>query len=152
MPKKAHILVLNNDNDFLDLMKVLLAEEGYSAETRKVWDNAYEVVKRSMPDLVILDVLLDVAGRGFQLIDLLTLDPATRSIPLIVASTSTHQLHERTEAFTAMGIPVIGKPFDLETLLELIRRTLKAGTREAIREEGFGGPVEENGVVKSGPS
>ena len=151
MPRRPRILVLNNDSDFLDLMKELLADEGYESETRKVWDDAYDVVKRMKPDLVILDVLLDIAGRGFQLIDLLTLDPATRSMPLIVASTSTAQLHERTEAFTAMGIPVIGKPFDLETLLGIIRRSLAAGTREAIREEGLGGPVEENGVLK-GPS
>ena len=144
MPKqKQKILVLNNDSDFLDLMKQLLEEEGYDVDTRKVWDKAYEVVKMERPDLVILDVLLDIERRGFQLIDLLTLDPRTREIPLVVASTGTSHLHERREAFTNMGIPVINKPFDLDTLLELIQRSLSAGSRGAIREQGFGGPVEE---------
>jgi CheY-like chemotaxis protein len=140
--KKQRILVLNNDSDFLDLMRQLLDEEGFDVETRKVWDKAYDVVKDTSPDLVILDVLLDLERRGFQLIDLLTLDPKTRDIPLIVASTATIQLHERREAFSTMGIPVISKPFDLDTLLELIRRSLSAGSRDAIREQGFGGPVE----------
>lgn len=143
MPKKKQrVLVLNNDSDFLDLMKQLLEEEGFDVETRKVWDKAYDVVKDSKPELVILDVLLDLERRGFQLIDLLTLDPETREIPLIVASTATMQLHERRDAFSSMGIPVISKPFDLDTLLDLIRRSLSAGSREAIRQQGFGGPVE----------
>jgi CheY-like chemotaxis protein len=140
--KKQRVLVLNNDSDFLDLMKQLLEEEGFDVETRKVWDKAYDVVKDSKPELVILDVLLDLERRGFQLIDLLTLDPETREIPLIVASTATMQLHERRDAFSSMGIPVISKPFDLDTLLDLIRRSLSAGSREAIRQQGFGGPVE----------
>lgn len=143
MARKQKILVLNNDSDFLDLMKELLDEEGYAVETRKVWDKAYDVVKEMRPDLVILDVLLDIERRGFQLIDLLTLDPKTREIPLIVASTSTVQLHERRDAFASMGIPMISKPFDLDTLLDLIRRSLSAGSREVIREQGFGGPLIE---------
>lgn len=139
----AKILVLNNDSAFLDLMKVVLGDEGYAVEVRKVWDDAYNVVKEEKPDLIILDVLLDTDGRGFELIDLLTLDRETRSTPVVIASTSTTQLHERMDAFTKMGIPVIGKPFDLDTLLDVVRRALAAGTRDEAHRAGLGGPVEE---------
>ena len=149
VPSPAKILVLNNDNAFLDVMKLVLSDEGYDVEVRKVWDDAYNVVKRVSPDLIILDVLLDNAGKGFELVDLLTLDPQTRSTPIVIASTNTHQLRERTEAFTTMGIPVIGKPFDLDTLLTVVRRALLARTREGAHAIGLGGPVDSADVASN---
>lgn len=146
MAQRPKILVLNNDSAFLDLMKEVLGDEGLDVVLRKVWDDAYNTVKTTKPDLIILDVLLDNVGKGFELIDLLTLDPATRSTPVVIASTSTKQLHERMDAFTTMGIPVIGKPFDLDMLLGVIRRALDAGTREQVQQIGLGGPVDESGV------
>ena len=146
MAQRPKILVLNNDSAFLDLMKEVLGDEGFDVVLRKVWDDAYHTVKTVKPDLIILDVLLDNVGRGFELIDLLTLDPTTRSTPVVIASTSTKQLHERMDAFTTMGIPVIGKPFDLDMLLGIIRRSLEAGTRERVHQIGLGGPVDESGV------
>ena len=146
MGHRPKIIVLNNDSAFLDLMKEVLGDEGMDVVLRKVWDDAYNTVKNAKPDLIILDVLLDNEGKGFELIDLLTLDPATRSTPVVIASTSTKQLHERMDAFTTMGIPVIGKPFDLDTLLGIIRRALHAGTREEVHQMGLGGPVDESGV------
>jgi len=123
-------------------MREVLDEEGYEVLLRKVWDDAYNLVKDARPDLVILDVLLDTQGKGFELVDLLTLDPITRHIPVLIASTATEMLRQRTDAFTQMGIPVIGKPFDLETLISVIRRQLDAGTRERAHELGLGGPVD----------
>jgi CheY-like chemotaxis protein len=140
------ILVLNNDSAFLDLMKQVLGDDGYEVVVRKVWDDAYGVVKRERPDLIILDVLLDSAGKGFELVDLLTLDPQTRSTPIVIASTNTAQLRERIDAFTTMGIPLIGKPFDLDTLMNTIQRALAAGTREGAHAVGLGGPVEGHAV------
>ena len=141
------ILVLNNDSAFLDLMKLVLTDEGYAVDVRKVWDDAYEVVKRVHPDLIILDVLLDSGGKGFELIDLLTLDPKTRDIPVILASTNTVLLRERLEAFGTMGIPVLGKPFDLDVLLGVVRRAFVAGTRERAHELGLGGRVDGGDVA-----
>ena len=142
MSKGAKILVLNNDNAFLDLMQEVLGDEGYTVVIRKVWDDAYNVVKDTKPDLIVVDVLLDTQGKGFELIDLCTLDPDIRSTPILVASTATSLLRERMDAFTRMGIPVIGKPFDLDTLLTVIGRQLEAGTREAAHQMGLGGPVD----------
>ena len=123
-------------------MREVLGDEGYDVQLRKVWDNAYNLVKDTRPDLVILDVLLDTQGKGFELVDLLTLDPITRHIPVLIASTATEMLLQRTDAFTQMGIPVIGKPFDLETLISVVHRQLEAGTRERAHQLGLGGPVD----------
>ena len=136
------MVVLNNDSAFLDLMREVLGDEGYDVVLRKVWDDAYAVVKETKPDLIILDVLLDSERKGFELVDLLTLDPQTRHIPVLIASTTTIALTERAEAFTLMGIPIIGKPFDLDTLLTVLRRQLEAGTREKAHQMGLGGPVD----------
>lgn len=44
-------------------MKEVLGDEGY-VDVRKVWDDAYNVIKEEKPDLIILDTLLDVVRRA----------------------------------------------------------------------------------------
>ena len=122
MPK---VLVFNDDNDFLDLMHSVLGDEGFTVETHKAWEDAHAIVKNVEPDLVILDLMFDREKRGFQLIDMLMLDPATRRIPLIVCSAATQELKEHERALGTLGIQTIPKPFDLEQLLQTIRSALR---------------------------
>ncbi|HEU5316118.1 MAG TPA: response regulator, partial [Chloroflexota bacterium] len=74
----ARIVVINDDRPFLDLMEELLQEqERYDVETRREWDGAYEYVKEHRPDLVILDIRIGGEERGWQILQMLTLDPET---------------------------------------------------------------------------
>jgi DNA-binding response OmpR family regulator len=121
----ARVLVVNDDNDFLDLVKEVLEEDEHTVELHKTWEDAHKIVKERKPDLVILDLMYDRELNGFKLIDLLMLDPATRRIPLIVCSAATQELKEHERALGALGIQTVPKPFDLEQLLNAIRSTLR---------------------------
>ena len=59
--------------------------------------------------------------RGWELVELLTLDPRTRGIPLIVCSAAVRELEDRREALERQGIRAVAKPFGLSTLLTVIR-------------------------------
>ena len=117
-PHRSRIAVINDDTVFLQLMHDLLQEEeGYEVLVCRVWDNAYAFVKETRPDLVILDIIIGGEEAGWKILNLLTLDPSTRPIPVIVCSAAIHSLHEHQPLLDQFGIRALPKPFDLDTLL-----------------------------------
>lgn len=125
---KPHIAVVNDDTIFLRLMDELLgAEEGYRVSTSYVGSEGHRFVKDLQPDLVILDLVFgNRAEEGWRTLDLLTLDPATRRIPVIVCSAATLELERHGEWLRGFDVEVLRKPFDLDALLASIEATLGA--------------------------
>lgn len=123
--QRGRLAVINDDTVFLELMHELLEdEEGYHVYIWREWENAYQFVKDERPDLVILDIRIGGEERGWTILNLLTLDPHTRPIPVIVCSAAIQSLHEHQDWLNRFGICALPKPFDLEALLETIDRML----------------------------
>ncbi len=123
--RRARIAVINDDTAFLDLMHDLLEEdENYEVLICREWDHVHEFVKKEQPDLVIQDIRIGGEEHGWTILNLLTLDPVTRPIPLIVCSAAIQSLHDHQELLSTYGIRVLPKPFDLDTLLRTIEETL----------------------------
>jgi CheY-like chemotaxis protein len=122
------VVVINDDTPFHELMEALLeGEEGYEVRVRREWSNAYEFVKEQHPDLVILDVVMGNEERGWSILNLLTLDPETRPIPVIVCSAAVQSLQQHASTLKRYGIRALAKPFDLEELLAAIAGTIGTG-------------------------
>jgi len=128
------IIVVNDDTAFLQLMEQLLEDEGYRTEVLKSTKNAHERIKERCPALVILDVRINNEEAGLLLLDLITLDPETSSIPVIIASANLQALAGRDDELAAKGIYVIAKPFDIDDLAVLIRNALERD--EPVRRAG----------------
>jgi len=127
---RPRIVVINDDVPFLALMEDLLQSiEGYDVLICKEGDQAYAFVKRHHPDLVILDIRMGGEEIGWTILELLTLDPATRPIPLIVCSAAVLDLQAHEPLLERYGVAILPKPFDLDALLEKVRAGLKEGTR-----------------------
>lgn len=120
------IAVINDDTVFLRLMHELLgAEEGYQVSTCFVGAEGYAFVKNLQPDLVVLDLVFgDNAEEGWRTLDLLTLDPATSRIPVIVCSAATVELDRHAEWLRRFDVEALRKPFDLHVLLSKVRASL----------------------------
>ena len=123
-PARPHILVANDETLLLDLMRELLTDEGYEVTCTRESREAYHLIKRVKPDLVILDVRMGNEVTGFDLVGMLTLDPATNAIPLIVSSADSQALRQHQQEMVNQGIRILAKPFDLDDLLRLIRQRL----------------------------
>ena len=125
MAKRACIALINDDTAFLDLMRGLLQEaEGYEVLVCKEGDGAWDFVKAHRPDLVLLDIRMGSPEMGWTILELLTLDPATRPIPLIVCSAAVRDLQDHEALLRQYGIGVLPKPFDLDALLDTVRAGL----------------------------
>ena len=123
--RRPKIAVINDDTAFLELMRDLLEYEAdYEVLICKEWDGAYQFVKDHTPDLIIQDIRIGGEEHGWTILNLLTLDPVTRPLPVIVCSAAIQSLHEHQEWLTQYGIRALPKPFDLDTLLAAIREML----------------------------
>lgn len=100
-------------------------EEGYKVSTSFVGSEAHLFVRGLQPDPVVLDLVFgENAEQGWPTLDMLTLDPATRRIPVLVCSAATVQLQDHADWLRRFDVEVSPEPFDLDTLLEMIQRTL----------------------------
>ena len=121
----ARIAVINDDTAFLDLMRDLLETEGgYETVICREREDTHTFVRDQRPSLLILDIRIGGEERGWTILNLLTLDPDTRPIPVIVCSAAIQSLHEHQDLLSKYGICALPKPFDVEALLETVARML----------------------------
>lgn len=116
--------VIDDDTELLSLMQEVLDEEGYDVDLMRGFQHAHAHIRATQPDVVICDLVVKNEERGWGIIEMLTLDPKTTSIPLIVCSAAIRSLEERREVLERQGIKAIPKPFDLPLLLAAIREAL----------------------------
>lgn len=103
---------------------LLEADEGYQVSICREWGPAYEFVKSERPDLVILDITIGGQEHGWTILNLLTLDPETRPIPVVVCSAAIQSLHDHQQMLDRFGITALPKPFDLDELLATIKHAI----------------------------
>jgi CheY-like chemotaxis protein len=114
------IAVVNDDTAFLGLMCELLGDEGYEAYTIREAGNAYEQIKKTEPDAIVLDIRIEHPEGGWTVLELLKLDPALTHIPVIVCSADSRALEAGEERLEQHGCRVLPKPFNLDELLSLL--------------------------------
>lgn len=120
----ARIAVINDDTTFLSLMHSLLQEKDWDTVILKESSKAYEQIKKDPPDLIILDVRMESQESGWTVLELIKLDPATNSVPIIVCSAAVDDLRSREPWLTHHGIMTLPKPFDIDDLYRRVEAAL----------------------------
>ncbi len=101
------------------LVRVTLEGAGHDVVEANHGAVALELAHESRPDLVVTDLMMPVMG-GRELIDRLRSNPETAAIPILVLSANGNIRAGGADA-------ALGKPFDLEDLLENVRTLSKEG-------------------------
>jgi len=121
------ILVIEDDDDTREVMAVALETQGYLVTATA---EAFGNIKKLAPDLVILDLFLHGEAHGWEQLDILTLDPATRRIPVILCTAGLASLAAHRAKLLAMDVHVLEKPFDLASLEAIVTMALAAAPRQ----------------------
>jgi DNA-binding response OmpR family regulator len=116
--KKAKILIIDDDADLLELLQDFLQSSGFEVKTYKSSVGTFETITQYQPDLIILDYLLDGINGGELCHEVKT----TTHIPVILYSAYSRVLLSLGTYGCDQFIP---KPFDLDFLLESVRRLTK---------------------------
>ena len=117
-----HILVVNDDQDVLDLLADLFTDEGYRVTTSMIAYESPSEVAALAPDVLIADLRLGwTLEQGMGFLDRLHADPLTAEIPVIVCSASHPEvLAEAGARLKGQACALVGKPFDVEELLDAV--------------------------------
>ncbi|MFA6601222.1 MAG: response regulator [Candidatus Omnitrophota bacterium] len=114
------ILVIEDEEDFAQLMCVRLQGAGYETHHAADGIQAYEMVRKSKPDLVVLDLMLP-GGDGLSILKKIRRSVQTREIPVAVM-TAKEDPHYK-EWIVAEGVSCyFQKPCDLAAFTEEIKK------------------------------
>ena len=103
----ATVLIVDDDPENLRLLGSILSPRGYRVSVAKSGPEALAWAERQMPDLVILDVMMEGMD-GMEVCRRLKAEPRTRDVPVLFL-TGLSDAWDRT--FEAGGVDFISKPF-----------------------------------------
>ena len=116
------ILAVDDDIDILELVEASLTADGFDVITASDGRSALESAKDHAPDLILLDLMMPEMD-GFEVIERLKSDAATRTIPVIML-TAKAQTHEKIHGLRSGADDYITKPFQLDELTARIEAVL----------------------------
>lgn len=116
------IVAIDDDTVFLNLLHDLLTEEGCDTHLCKEGTASYAEVKKLDPDAMILDIRMEHPDEGWQMLEILKLDPVLTTKPIIVCSADLPALQDRSTFLKGKHCEILPKPFNLDDLLTLLRQ------------------------------
>jgi CheY-like chemotaxis protein len=116
IPRRGFVLVADDAVEMRVLIDDVLTAEGYEVKAVPTGRHALGVLEKRTPDLVITDLLMPGMD-GFALRAEMLRRPDLAEVPVIVLSSFWQRPSETLEA-----VEVIGKPLDLDRLLDAVRR------------------------------
>ncbi|MBE9573933.1 MAG: response regulator [Proteobacteria bacterium] len=134
---KEKILVVDDEEDILELLKFNLSREGYQVSCAASGEEALSQVRSKTPDLMVLDLMLPGID-GLEVAKSLKQDPETKNIPIVMLTAK----GEEADIVTGLELGAddyITKPFSPRILVARVRAVLRRKTKE---------PPDETSVLR----
>jgi UDP-glucose 4-epimerase len=127
---KAHILIIDDEKDVIELMSERLISEGFKVSGVNNGKDALEFLKTNKPDLIILDYLMPGMD-GYETLRNIRADRATKDMAVIMVTANSKHL-DKIKGLE-MGLDDhITKPYEPRELIARINAVLKR-TRQSAR-------------------
>lgn len=122
------ILIVDDKSELLHLMRRVLEDEQYQVEIQQNGLDAFATVKATLPDLLILDLVLGTIS-GKEVLKQLKADPVTAEIPVIVYTAAVLEAEEVNRLIASdsayyQGVSLLQKPFELQDLLDMVAQVV----------------------------
>jgi len=148
----ARILIVEDEEPLMLLLRYNLEAEGFDVETVGRGDEADTRLKESPPDLVVLDWMLPGVS-GIELCRRLRARPQTKTLPIIIL-TARGEESERVRGLATGADDYIVKPFSVPELLArvhaLLRRAKPARVAEVLNFGNIELDREKKRVLRAG--
>lgn len=138
--KMAKILVVDDEQDILELIRHSLNKEGFEVHIAVNGQQAIDKAKQILPDLILMDVMMPVMD-GMEACRQLKEDPSTNHISIIFLTARSEEFAELA-GFEAGADDYVSKPIRARVLLSRIKAIL--------RRQNAGSRLEENVKIEFG--
>mgnify|MGYP002630596636 CR=1 FL=1 len=117
------ILLVDDDQELLAALELKLTKEGYKVETAPNGEVALEVIRKQLPDLVILDVNMPKLN-GMEVCKALRSDEKTRDLAVIMLTARDDEI-DRVLGLEFGADDYVTKPYNARELILRIKGLLK---------------------------
>lgn len=129
MPKeKKSILVIDDDRDLVETIKIVLESRGYVVDSAPDGDSGLAQMRSKRPDVVILDVMMRKETEGFHVCYAIRNDPKLKKTPiLMLTAIGAKKGEEFSPQKDGEYLPVedfVNKPVDPKELLAHVEKLL----------------------------
>ena len=126
----AKIMVVDDEEDIVQVVSITLEARGHDVETAYNGKECLAKLKKSVPDLIVLDVMMPKMN-GMQVVDALRNNDKYNRIPIIMLTAATQFARKPDEYWRdKVGVEdYITKPFEPIDLLKRVDRILSESER-----------------------
>jgi two-component system alkaline phosphatase synthesis response regulator PhoP len=127
---KEVILIIEDDENILELIRYNLAREGYGVVGVVSGEEGMKIIKSSPPDLIVLDLMLPGMD-GLEFCRLARNNPSAAGVPIVMVTA------KGEEADIVAGLELgaddyITKPFSPRVLIARVRAVLRRRRKEEV--------------------
>ena len=122
--RDRYILVVDDEPSFCTVLSEILRSFGYFVRQAHDANHAFELLKKSLPDLILTDVMMPGMD-GLTFIRQIRADPDRSSIPTIVISAKA-QAEDITASKEAGADACLIKPFSARELREVVQKFINS--------------------------
>lgn len=126
MENQTLIYAVDDETSIREVYRYALISAGFTPECFSCGEELFIAIEKSLPKLIILDIMLD-GEDGYEILSRLKASPKTANIPVIMVSAKTTEI-DKVRGLDLGADDYISKPFGV---LELIAR-IKAKLRKTI--------------------
>lgn len=126
---RGKILAVDDEPDQLELLNLILKEEGFVIDTAANGLDALDMVGRSRPDLIVVDISMPKMN-GFTFCEKLRKNPATAAIPVLFLTGLTSQFN-RLNGFAHGANAYLVKPYKPDELIQAVKNMLRGLAEDA---------------------
>jgi DNA-binding response OmpR family regulator len=122
---KAKIMVIDDQEDILDMVKLILEEAGFVVLTMLSGHEALQLIYREKPNLILLDIMMPDLD-GLELLKILKIEESTAGIPVVML-TAKVEARDKMAAMRDKAADYICKPFQPQELVDRVKAVLGKG-------------------------
>jgi two-component system alkaline phosphatase synthesis response regulator PhoP len=129
MVAKGKILVVDDEEDILELLRFNLSREGCQVFCASSGEEALRLVQSEIPDLIVLDLMLPGID-GLEVTRWLKSDPNTKHLPIVMLTAK----GEEADIVTGLELGAddyVTKPFSPRILVARVRAVLRRKVKES---------------------
>ena len=126
MENQTLIYAVDDETSIREVYRYALISAGFTSECFSCGEELFIAIEKSLPKLIILDIMLD-GEDGYEILSRLKASPKTANVPVIMVSAKTTEI-DKVRGLDLGADDYISKPFGV---LELIAR-IKAKLRKTI--------------------
>ena len=121
--KKKKVLCIEDEEEMIDLIKLILERKGFEVLGAVGGKEGLEVVRREMPDLILLDLMMPEVD-GWEVFRQMRADEQLKDIPVIVVTAKAQSIDKVLGLHIAKVDDYVTKPFGPQELLKSVNKVL----------------------------